>query len=141
MRSGSGFAAGSLLVVAALVGGLAMVPPRTGPSWSAPFNLALTGLLFVAPLCAAAVTWLMQDYRSRGIGALAASSNRGLILGGLPRVAAVLVWAVLAYGVMLGAFVARTPHRGLPDPAPLLLALLAACFLVAAAALGWAVGA
>jgi hypothetical protein len=140
MRSGAGLATGLLLIVAALVGGLAMVPPDTGPSWSNAFNLALTGLVFVAPLCAAAVGWLMQDYRLRGIGALAASSNRGPVGGGLPRVSGALVWALLAYLLMLLLFVARTSHRGLPSGAPLLLALLAASFLTACAAIGWVVG-
>jgi hypothetical protein len=95
---------------------------------------------FVAPLAAAAVTWLMQDYRLRGIGTLAASTNRGPVGGGLPRVAGALVWAVLAYLVMLALFVLRTSHRGLPGGAPLLLALLAGCFLAACAAIGWVVG-
>jgi hypothetical protein len=140
MSSGAGLAAGLLLIVAGLVGGLAMVPPDTGPSWSNPFNLALTGMLFVAPLAAAAVAWLMQDYRERGIGTLAASTNRGPVGGGLPRVAGVLVWAVLAYLVMLALFVLRTSHRGLPFGAPLLLSLLAGCFLAACAAIGWVVG-
>jgi hypothetical protein len=119
---------------------MAMVPPDTGPSWSNPFNLALTGMLFVAPLAAAAVAWLMQDYRERGIGTLAASTNRGPVGGGLPRVAGVLVWAVLAYLVMLALFVLRTSHRGPPRGAPLLLALLAGCFLAACAAIGWVLG-
>ena len=40
----------------------------TGPSWSAAFNEALTGLIGLAPMCAGAVAWLVQDYQRRGIG-------------------------------------------------------------------------
>jgi hypothetical protein len=138
--SPAGLVAGLLFLVAALVAGVMPVPPLTGPSWSAAFNEALTGLLGLTPLCAGATAWLVQDYQRRGIARLAASSPRGAAGGALPRVGAVLAWAGLAYLVLLGAVVLRTAHRGLPDRPPLLLILLAGCFLVASVALGWAIG-
>ncbi|HST64802.1 MAG TPA: hypothetical protein VLM05_06410 [Mycobacteriales bacterium] len=140
MTAGAGLVLGMLLLAVAVAGGLAMVPPEAGPSWSNPFNLALTGLMVVGPLCAGGVAWLVRDYRVRGIGALAASTNRGTAGGALPRLAAACAWAGLAYLVLLGLFTARTAHRGAPAGAPLLLALLAAGFLAACAALGWATG-
>ena len=140
MTSGAGLVAGVLLLAVAVISGLAMAPPETGPTWSNPFNLALTGRLAAAPLCGGAVAWLVRDYRRRGIGTLAASTNRGTIGGALPRVAAAGSWAVLAYLVMLVLFTLRSAHRGLPTDASLLLALLAGGFLVACVALGWAVG-
>jgi ABC transporter family protein len=140
MATGAGLVTGMLLLAVALAGGLAMAPPDTGPSWSIPFNLALTGLQVVAPLCAGAVAWLVRDYRVRGIGELAASSNRGGAGGAVPRVAAACAWAVLAYLVLLTVATLRTSHRGPPTGPPLLLALLAGCFLAACAALGWATG-
>lgn len=140
MTAGAGLVTGMLLLAVALAGGLAVDPPDAGPSWSTPFNLALTGLMVVVPVSAGAVAWLVRDYRVRGIGALAASSNRGRVGGALPRVAAVCAWAGLAYLVLLTLATLRSSHRGLPTGPPLLLALLAGCFLAAAAALGWAVG-
>jgi hypothetical protein len=132
--------AGLLFLAAALVAGLMPTPPPTGPSWSAAFNEALTGLLGLAPVGAGATAWLVQDYHRRGIGGLAASSPRGAAGGALPRVGAVLAWAGPAYLVLLGVVVLRTAHRGLPGGPPLLLVLLAGCFLVASVALGWTVG-
>lgn len=70
----------------------------------------------------------MQDYR------------RGVLGGAAPRVAAVPVWSVLSYLVLLMMLTLRTSHRGLPGWPPLLLALLALAFLVACTALGWVVG-
>jgi hypothetical protein len=140
MTRGAGLVGGLLLLAAALVAGVGMVPPEAGPSWSTAFNLALTGQLYAAPLLAGAVTWLIQDHRRRGLGALAATSNRGRVAGALPRVGAACAWAGLAYLVLLVVFAARTAHRGLPSGATLLLALLAGCFLGTCAALGWAIG-
>lgn len=140
MTAGAGLVTGMLLLAVALAGGVATAPPDAGPSWSTPFNLALTGLLVIAPLCAGAVAWLVRDYRVRGIGALAASSNRGSAGGALPRVAAACAWAALAYLVLLGVATLRTAHRGPPTGPALLLALLAGCFLATCAALGWATG-
>jgi hypothetical protein len=129
------------LVAVALVAGLMGTPPVTGPSWSAALNEALTGLIGLAPVCAGGVAWLVQDYQRRGIAALAASSPRGAAGGALPRVGAALVSALLGYLVLLATASVRTTHRGLPGWPPLLLVLLAATFLVASTALGWAVGA
>jgi hypothetical protein len=140
MTAGAGLVTGMLLLAIAVAGALAMTPPAGGPSWSTPFNLALTGLVVIAPVCAGAVAWLVRDYRVRGIGALAASSNRGAAGGALPRVAAPCAWAALAYLVLLTAATLRTAHRGPPAGPPLLLALLAGCFLATCAALGWAIG-
>jgi hypothetical protein len=140
LTSGAGPVIGLLLVAVALVGGLVPAPPVTGPSWSTAFNGALSGLLVLAPLCAGAVAWQIQDYRRRGLDLLAASSPRGAAGGALPRIGAVLAWAVLAYLLLLGLFAVRTTHRGLPGGAPLLLAVLAGSFLLAGVALGWAVG-
>jgi hypothetical protein len=140
LTSGTGAVVGLLLLMAGLAGGLVPTPPVTGPSWSAAFNQALNGLLYLAPLAAGAVAWQIQDYRRRGIGMLAASSPRGGAGGALPRVGAVLGWALLAYLLLLGLSVLRTTHRGAPGGPPLLLALLAVAFLAAAAALGWAIG-
>ncbi len=134
----AGLAAGLLSVAVALVAGLVPAPATSGPSWSATFHQALTGLLGLAPLCAGAVAWQVQDYQRRGIATLAASSPRGAAGGALPRVAAVLSWTLLGYLVLLVTATARTTHRGLPGWPPL---LLAAGFLVTSAALGWAVGA
>jgi hypothetical protein len=139
VTSGAGVVIGLLLLAAGIAAGLTSTPPVTGPSWSGTFNLAQHGLLWLAPLCAGAVARQVQDYRRRGIGKLAASSPRGGAGGALPRVGAVLGWALLAYLVVLGLSVLRTTHHGAPGWPPLLLALLAAAFLVAAAAVGWAV--
>jgi hypothetical protein len=141
LTSPAGRVVGLLSVAVALAAGLLRTPPATGPSWSAAFNEALTGLIGLAPVCAAAIAWLVQDYQRRGIAALAASSPRGAAGGALPRVGAALVWTLLGYLVLLATSAVRTTHRGLPGWPPLLLVLLAASFLVASAALGWAVGA
>ena len=141
LASRAGLVVGLLSVAVALAAGLMRPPPPTGPSWSAAFNEALTGLIGLAPVCAGAVAWLVQDYQRRGIAALAASSPRGAAGGVLPRVGAALVWASLGYLVLLAISAVRTTHRGLPGGPPLLLVLLAAAFLAASAALGWAVGA
>jgi hypothetical protein len=132
--------AGLLLLAAGLAGGLVPTPPVTGPSWSSAVNESLDGLLWLGPLVAGAVAWQIQDYRRRGLGMLAASSPRGRAGGALPRVVAVLGWALLAYGLLLGLSVLRTDHRGTPGWPPLILALLAVVFLAAVAALGWAIG-
>src|ERR1700710_591942 len=84
MTRGAGLVGGLLLLAAALVGGVGVVPPEAGPSWSTAFNLALTGQLYAAPLLAGAVTWLIQDHRRRGLGALAATSNPGRVAGAPP---------------------------------------------------------
>jgi hypothetical protein len=141
LSTSAGLAAGLLSIAVALVAGLVPAPAATGPSWSAAFHQALTGLLGLAPLCAGVVAWQVQDYQRRGIAALAASSPRGAGGGALPRIAAALAWALLGYLVLLVTAIARTTHRGLPGWSPLLLVLLAAAFLVTSAALGWAVGA
>jgi hypothetical protein len=141
LTSPAGLVVGLLSVAVAVAAGLLRTPPVTGPSWSAAFNEALTGLVELAPVCAGAVAWLVQDYQRRGIAALAASSPRGAAGGALPRVGAALAWAVLGYLVLLATSALRTPHRGLPGWPPLLLVLLAASFLVASVALGWAIGA
>jgi hypothetical protein len=141
LTSGAGLVIGLLLVAVALAAGLMPTPPLTGPSWANVLNEALTGLLLLAPLCAGAVAWQVQDYRRRGLDLLAASSPRGAAGGALPRIGAVLAWAVLAYLLLLGLLAVRTAHRGLPGGAPLLLAVLAGNFLLASVALGWAVGA
>lgn len=137
----AGLAVGLLSVGLALLAGLLTAPAATGPSWSAAFHQALTGLLGLAPLCAGAVAWQVRDYHRRGFAALAASSPRGAAGGALPRVGAVLAWSLVGYLVLLVTATARTAHRGLPDRTPLLLVLLAVAFLVTSAALGWAVGA
>ena len=141
LTSPAGLSAGLLSVAVALVAGLGPTPPASGPSWSATFHQALTGLVGLGPLCAGAVAWLVQDYQRRGIAVLAASSPRGATGGALPRVGAVLVLVLAGYLLVLVTVAARTPHRGLPGWPPLLLTLLAVGFLVTSAALGWAVGA
>jgi hypothetical protein len=139
LTSPAGLLIGLLSIAVAVAAGLLRTPPLTGPSWSATFNEALTGLIGLAPLCAGAVAWLVQDYHRRGIDVLAASSPRGAAGGALPRVGAALAWVTLGYLVLLATSALRTSHRGLPGWPPLVL--LAASFLVASMALGWAVGA
>jgi len=141
LTSRAGLLVGLLSVTVALTTGLMRMPPPTGPSWSATFNEALLGLVGLAPVCAGAVAWLVQDYQRRGIAALAGSSPRGAVGGALPRVGAALLWALAGYLVLLLISAVRTTHRGLPDWPPLLLVLLATAFLAVGAALGWAVGA
>ena len=92
LTSRAGLLVGLLSVTVALTTGLMRMPPPTGPSWSATFNEALLGLVGLAPVCAGAVAWLVQDYQRRGIAALAGSSPRGAVGGALPRVGAALLW-------------------------------------------------
>ena len=141
LSSPAGLVVGLLSVAVAVAAGLLRTPPLSGPTWSATFNEALTGLIGLAPLCAGAVAWLVQDYHRRGIAALAASSPRGAAGGALPRVCAAMLYTVLGYLVLLATAAVRTSHRGLPGWPSLLLVLLAASFLVLSMALGWAVGA
>jgi hypothetical protein len=141
LTSRSGLVVGLLSVAVALITALTRMPPPTGPSWSAAFNEALIGVVALAPVCAGAVAWLVQDYQRRGIAALAASSPRGAAGGALPRVGVALGWALLGYLLLLVISAVRTTHRGLPGWPPLLLVLLATAFLTTGAALGWAVGA
>ena len=141
LSSPAGLVVGLLSVAVAVAAGLLRTPPLNGPTWSAAFNEALTGLIGLAPLCAGAVAWLVQDYHRRGIAALAASSPRGAAGGALPRVCAVMLYTLLGYLVLLATAAVRTSHRGLPGWPSLLLVLLAASFLVLSMALGWAVGA
>jgi hypothetical protein len=141
LSSPTGLVVGLVAVAVAVAAGLLRTPPLTGPSWSATFNEALTGLIGLAPVCAGAVAWLVQDYYRRGVATLAGSSPRGVVGGALPRVGAAMLYTLLGYLVLLATAAARTTHRGLPDWPPLLLVLLAASFLVLSMALGWAVGA
>lgn len=141
LTSPAGLVVGLLSIAVAVAAGLLRTPPLSGPSWSAAFNEALTGLIGLAPVCAGAVAWLVQDYQRRGIAALAASSPRGAAGGALPRVGAAMVYTLLGYLELLATAAVRTTHRGLPGWPPLLLVLLAASFLVLSMALGWALGA
>jgi hypothetical protein len=110
------------------------------PSWSNPFNLALIGLLYLAPLCAGVVTWMVQDYVRRGIAVLAFTSRGSTQPGVFPRVAAAASWGLLGYLTMLILFSIRMPRYGVPEGPTLLLGLLAIMLLVACVVVGWSVG-
>jgi hypothetical protein len=140
--TGATAAVGVLMVVMAAVGGLSVGVGLAGANWANPLTTAIVGMLYVVPVSAGAIAWLVRDYRRRGVATLAGSSVRGALTPALVPAAAVTAWTLLAYVVLVVTIAVRMPLAGAaPYPAallliPVMLALVAACD-AAGLAVGW----
>jgi hypothetical protein len=140
MTTGVGLGAGIVVLGFSVVVGLTTSLSLPSPSWSNPFNLALMGLLYLAPLCAGVVTWMVQDYVRRAVAVLAVTSRGSTQVGVVPRVVAMSLWGLIGYLTMLLLFSVRTPRYGVPEGPALLLGVLAIVLLMACVVVGWSVG-
>lgn len=132
--------AGGLSVAVALLSGLLLDMSSLKRGWADPFNVALVGLIYLAPVAAGAAAAEGRALAQSGLLGTAVNTTSGRRRALMLSWLSVALWQLTAFAGLSLLAILRVGVRGLPSLAVLLLPVSAVTILLAVTTLGTLLG-